>query len=232
MIMNCAIFLSGGTGSRLGNQIPKQYMEVNGKPLFSYSLETLQDSSLIDSIVVVAAEQWRDFIRQSCQTKKELFFAFPGRNRQESIYNALVSIRDRQMHPDTVFIHDAARPYLTEEMIQSYYEALPGHDGVLPVLPMKDTIYYSENKCSVSSLLDRSSLFSGQAPEIFCYGKYLAANEALLPEKILTINGSSEPAILAGMDVCMVPGEERNYKITTQEDLERFSQDVKTGKKV
>lgn len=228
--MNCAIFLSGGIGSRLGNQIPKQYMEVHGKPLLAYSLETLLGSSLIDFIVVVAAEQWRDFMIQSSQTKKELFFASPGRNRQESIYHALVSIRNRQLHPDTVFIHDAARPYLTEEMIRSYYEALPGHDGVLPVLPMKDTIYYSENKSNVSSLLDRSRLFSGQAPEIFYYEKYLAANEALLPERILAINGSSEPAILAGMDICMVPGEERNYKITTQEDLERFLQEKKNSR--
>ena len=179
--------------------------------------------------MVVAAEEWRDFIAQSCRTKKEQFFAPPGRNRQESIYHALACIRDKQMHPDTVFIHDAARPYLTEEMIHSYYEALPGHDGVLPVLPMKDTIYYSENGSSVSSLLDRSRLYSGQAPELFLYEKYLAANEVLLPEKILAINGSSEPAILAGMDICMVPGEERNYKITTQEDIERFLQDTKNS---
>lgn len=227
--MNCAIFLSGGTGSRLGNRIPKQYMEVNGKPLLAYSLETLQDSSLIDAVVIVAAEEWRNFIMQSCRAKKEQFFASPGRNRQESIYHALACIREKQMYPDTVFIHDAARPYLTEVMIHSYYEALPGHDGVLPVLPMKDTIYYSENGSSVSTLLDRSRLFSGQAPEIFLFEKYLAANEALLPDRILTINGSSEPAILAGMDICMVSGEERNYKITSQEDLERFLQETKNS---
>ena len=87
---------------------------------------------------------------------------------------------------------------------------------------MKDTVYYSEDGRRISGLLKRSSIFAGQAPEAFVYGKYYEANRALFPEKIKAVNGSTEPAVMAGMDIVMIDGEERNYKITTQADLEKF----------
>ena len=107
-------------------------------------------------------------------------------------------------------------------MISECFSAIEGHDGVLPVLPMKDTVYFSEEGKTIDSLLNRSQIFAGQAPEVFYLGSYYKANEALLPEKILSINGSTEPAILAGMDIVMIPGDEGNFKITTKADLERF----------
>jgi 2-C-methyl-D-erythritol 4-phosphate cytidylyltransferase len=102
-------------------------------------------------------------------------------------------------------------------------------DGAMPVLPMKDTVYLSEDGLSVSALLERKQVFAGQAPESFRFGKYIAANEVLLPEKILKINGSAEPAILAGMQIKMISGDENNYKITTETDLRKFI-DEKTSR--
>ena len=90
------------------------------------------------------------------------------------------------------------------------------------MLPMKDTVYLSRDGKSVSSLLNRQEIFAGQAPELFVLGKYYESNERLLPQKILKVNGSTEPAILAGMDIAMIPGDENNYKITTGTDLKRF----------
>ena len=74
----------------------------------------------------------------------------------------------------------------------------------------------------MSGLLDRSTVYAGQAPEVFQIGRYLKANRKLLPEQILTINGSTEPAILDGMDIAMIPGDEGTFKITTKGDLEWF----------
>ncbi|MBQ8956634.1 MAG: 2-C-methyl-D-erythritol 4-phosphate cytidylyltransferase, partial [Lachnospiraceae bacterium] len=102
------------------------------------------------------------------------------------------------------------------------YKALSGHDGVMPVLPMKDTVYLSDDKKSVSELLDRSRVFAGQAPELFYFKPYYEANMKLMPDKILEINGASEPAVMAGMDIVMIPGDERNFKVTTDADMERF----------
>ena len=91
----------------------------------------------------------------------------------------------------------------------------------------RDTIYQSVDGKIITSTLRREELFAGQAPEVFRFTPYYEACKALLPDDIYTINGSSEPAILAGMKIAMIPGDEKNYKITTQGDLERFREDRK-----
>ena len=96
---------------------------------------------------------------------------------------------------------------------------------------MKDTVYLCENGESVSSLLNREQIFAGQAPEFFRYGKYFEANKALLQDEILKINGSTEPAIMAGMNIAMVAGDEGNFKITTAVDLERFREVIERSEK-
>ena len=92
----------------------------------------------------------------------------------------------------------------------------------MPVLPMKDTVYMSSDGKKIDSLIDRSTVYAGQAPEVFVLDKYIQANKLLLPDRILSINGSSEPAVMAGMNIALVNGDENNYKITTKADLERF----------
>ena len=91
---------------------------------------------------------------------------------------------------------------------------------------MKDTVYFSEDGENVTSLIDRGKVYAGQAPELFKLMPYIKANEVLLPDKILLINGSTEPAVMAGMDIVMIPGDENNYKITTKADMERFEEKV------
>lgn len=216
-----AIILSGGTGVRLGGEIPKQYIEVEGKQIISYALEVVNNADAIDGIWIVAAPEWQDRINLSGIDKFK-GFSFPGDNRQLSILNALRDINCKIDDVAYVFIHDAARPCITEKDINKYVAAANGHDGVLPVLPMKDTVYLSTDGKAVSSLIDRKQVYAGQAPEVFDFEKYLVANEKLLPEKILSINGSTEPAILADMDVVMVDGNEDNFKITTLFDLNKF----------
>ena len=92
---------------------------------------------------------------------------------------------------------------------------------------MKDTVYYSNDGKKISRLLSRSNVLAGQAPEVFRFGRYMEANRILFPEEIFKINGSTEPAVLAGMDIVTIPGDEKNYKITTQEDLNRFCEEMR-----
>ena len=96
-------------------------------------------------------------------------------------------------------------------------------EAVFPaVVPMKDTIYESADGVGIDGLPDRAHLFAGQAPELFLLHPYVEANRRLLPEEILSVSGSTQPAILAGMKIRMIPGEEKNTKITTPEDLQRL----------
>lgn len=232
--MNVALVLSGGIGSRVGGDIPKQYLHVHGKMIIQYCLETLLAHEKIDAVHIVAASSWQQDIvnsleRMQWDRSKKIGFSVPGENRQLSIWNGLQDIREYADEETTVMIHDAARPLLSEQMITECFAALQNHDGVMPVLPMKDTVYTSMDGTSVSGLLERSTIFAGQAPELFCLNRYYGACKALLPERILKINGSTEPAVLAGLDIVMIPGDEGNYKITTKEDLERFREKVCGG---
>lgn len=224
--MNVALILSGGTGSRMGSNIPKQYLEAGGRPMLSYCIETLSCHEEIDAIQIVAEIFWRErilkWLESSDREGKFRGFSQPGENRQLSILHGLEDIRHYACGTDSVLIHDGARPLLTEKLITECLRAVQGHEGVLPVLPMKDTVYCSTDGRRITSLLDRKSIFAGQAPEVFLLEKYYEANRSLLPDKILEINGSAEPAVMAGMDIALIPGDERNFKITTQPDLERF----------
>ncbi len=232
--MTIALLLSGGTGSRLGKDTPKQYLEVCGKPMISYCIETFSEHPGIDAIQIVAAGEWQEQLRlwmdEADVNEKFRGFSAPGETRQMSILNGLRDILEYASEEDAVLIHDAARPLLSGALITECLTAIEGHDGVLPVLPMKDTIYYSEDGKKVSRLLNRSQLYAGQAPEAFVLGSYLKANERLLPMEIYSINGSTEPAILAGLDVVMIPGDEGNFKVTTKADLERFREVIQVKK--
>ena len=235
--MNIALILSGGTGTRMGTDIPKQYIEVCGKPIISYCTETITKHPKIDAIQIVAEEEWRELISESieqlAQSKEtEILgkfkgFSKPGTNRQLSIYNGLEAIKEYACDNDYVFIHDAARPLLSAQQISDCFGAVQGHDGVIPVLPMKDTVYASTDGKLITSLLNRKEIYAGQAPEVFQLGKYYEANRKLLPDEILRINGSTEPAVMAGMDIAMIPGDENNFKITTKSDLERFERIIR-----
>ena len=225
--MNIALILSGGSGTRVGEDIPKQYIDVDGRMIITYCLETLAEHDEIDAIQIVADTSWQDTILQeavlqSIDTGKIYGFSQPGENRQLSIFHGLQDIRKYAGEDDLVLVHDAARPLLSKGQVTDCLNAACGHDGAMPVLPMKDTVYFSHDGQNVSELLDRSRIFAGQAPEVFRLGRYYKANAKLLPEQILHINGSTEPAILMGLDIVMVPGDERNFKITTLNDLKRF----------
>ena len=224
--MNTSILLAGGIGSRMKmGDHPKQYMEFHGEPIISYPLKTFDRHDDIDRIIIVAAPEWRSFIdKVIADSSISKFFAYadPGETRQFSIINGLDVIRDEAGEDDVVIIHDAARPLVSCGLISSCFSMMQGYDGVLPVLPVKDTFYYSDNKESVSRLLDREKLFAGQAPESFNLIKYIRANDSLSKDELLKIKGSTEVAVKYGMDMKMIPGEERNFKVTTPDDLELF----------
>lgn len=228
--MNVAVILAGGTGTRAGLEIPKQYYEVNGKPVIFYCLHTFLLHEKIDSVQIVADRMWHEYIMQHlfvlpCSEKFRGFSA-SGENRQLSIYHALTDIREYASEDSFVIIHDTARPCVTALQIADCLKTAKGHDSTLPVFPMKDTAYLSEDGKVVSSLLDREKLFAGQAPEVFLLGRYYEANRVLLLDKILEINGSMESAVIAGKDIAMISGDERNFKITTAADLEHFREIV------
>ena len=197
-----------------------------------YTLEAVCAHPRVDAVWITAEKDWWEPLRKEIEdayVSKLKGISLPGENRQLSIRNALRDMRELASEEDVVVVHDAVRPCVSEALIADTIDAVSGYDGAVPVLPMKDTVYSSEDGRQLSRILERSKILAGQAPEAFLYGKYLAANEALSAEAILKLSGSAEPALLAGMNIATLPGEEKNFKITTNEDLDRFVQIVEQG---
>lgn len=218
-----AIILSGGTGTRMKmGGVPKQYLCCHGRPIIDYSLQTVNDHPGIDRFVVVADREWRpsiDVWMKEGEFQKFFAYADPGENRQLSIKNGLIALERIAEPDDVVIIHDAARPLVTSELITSLLVALPGHDGVMPFLPAKDTFYMLDDNAMVAKELPRERLAAGQAPEAFIFGKYIKINKEIPAQEIMRIKGSTEIALKYDLKIAAVPGEERNFKITTQDDL-------------
>lgn len=251
--MNIAVILSGGSGSRMKTGTkPKQYLEVGGKPIICYCLETFQRHNKIDAIVIVAEEQYQEMLdewMEKEQISKFADYAPAGKTRQHSIYAGIAVAREvvewyevpdeiggyirvgvqeeTEDFKDIVIIHDAARPCVSEQMITDCIEGAMECDGAMPVITVKDTVYQSTDGKTISGLLNRDELFAGQAPEAFKLDPYLAIHDAMSDEEMENVRGSSEIAYKCGMKIKLVKGEEANFKITTKEDLEKFKLLVK-----
>lgn len=225
--MNVAVLLSGGVGSRIGSDIPKQYIEVAGEPVLNYSLRTLLLDGETDKVIIALADEWRSFVSghvARMNTRgKEVLFSESGETRLESVYNALLAAKSSGISDkDVVLIHESARPLVPPGLIARCYSVCGKCDGVLPVMGVKDTIYRSGDGSGISGILDRRLLWSGQAPEAFVFGKYFAAHTELRREGISGFNGCAEVAFTKGLDVRLIPGDPLNFKITTEEDLISF----------
>ena len=209
--------------------------------MVTYALEPLLKSNHVNRICVVAEHEYRDLIYADAEqagldVKKITCYAIPANSgRQGSVLNAMQEIlRDicgevdveQISDNDTVFIHDAARPLLTTKMVDDCYEAFDGHDGIMTVLPLYDNIYRTKEKGWTIEItpMGREGVVIEQTPAIFRLKKYYKANMALMPDKLCRVKGLAEPALKAGLEVVTVEGDDRNFKVTTEADLERYIQ--------
>ncbi len=163
-----------------------------------------------------------------CATENDASANVSADTRENSDYSRYMA-HSRLTAIDSVIIHEASRPFVTVECIDECLKALDEHDGAMPVLPMKNAVYFSRSGKRVDELLNRNCIYAAQAPEAFLFNKYYYANEELLPDRILLVKSSAEPAIMAGMDVAMIPGDQRNFKVKTAEDLERAKELLTAG---
>lgn len=225
--MNIGIILSGGSGTRIGAEIPKQYLTVNKTPIINYCLRTFINHEKIDGLVLVCSQNWTKFVESITHnliTTKPIYLANAGKTRQDSIYNGLMKVEEMfNEKAKIVIIHDAARPLVSTGLITDCIDKCMDYDAVMPVIPVKDTVYQSSNGKSIDRLLNRSELWCGQAPEAFRFKPYLEIHKSATSEQISKINGSTELAFRFGLKCTMINGDPTNFKITTPEDLITFT---------
>lgn len=209
------VIAAAGKGTRMGLNEKKQFLELLGKPIMIRTLEVFNNHKLIDEIVVVTNQEDIKRVKDLCETfhiDKLKTVVSGGVRRQDSIHSALEVVSG-----DIVLIHDAARPFVTQDVITANIEALSNTSAVITGVPSKDTIKYVENGV-VKETLDRSKLFSVQTPQTF-ETSLLKKAYAYMVEHNLSVTDDSSLLEAMGYEVRTVVGSYENIKITTQEDL-------------
>lgn len=213
-----AVVLAAGSGTRMGGETRKQYMLLNGKPVLSYCLKIFQESSIIDEIVLVANEP--DFCREQILEKyhmdKVKQIVPGGRKRCHSVYAGLLAAKGS----DYVLIHDGARPFVTQEMIEASAAAAKQYGACAVGVPAKDTIKLADGEGFVAQTPDRSKLWQIQTPQAFSYDLICNAYRDVLkrqPDAVTDDAGIIEYGNYA--KVKLVMGSYANIKITTPEDM-------------
>lgn len=221
--MNIALVLSGGTGRRMGMEVPKQYQTIAGKPVIVHTLGRFEGLAEVDGVIVAASPEWEPRIwewKTGYGLSKIWKIASAGPDRQQSIRNGLMAARAFMKDSSGgVIVQDAARPLTSRDLLKRLLEGLEEAPAVMPVLPITDTTYTSEDGEWVSGLLDRKTLFAGQAPEAFHFQPYCRLYQETPVEILSSMSGSCQLPYSKGWKVKMVPGDPENLKITYAADL-------------
>ena len=219
---SAAIVLAAGKGSRMETAVQKQYLEIDGKPVLYYSLETFEHSDVIDEVILVVGEGQKDYCKQEIVEKygfqKVSRIIYGGKERYESVYLGLKSME--MSNADYVFIHDGARPFVDEEMIVRTFEAVEMCRACVVGMPSKDTIKRVDAQNVVVETPERAYLWQVQTPQVFEYPLIKEAYYELMEkEEIQVTDDAMVLESIKGIPVTLVEGSYENIKITTPEDL-------------
>jgi len=210
-----ALIVAAGSGTRLGGEVPKQYLALAGRAVLRHSVETFLRHPAISGIRVVISAEHQALYDSAVAGLAILPPVTGGASRQDSVRNGLESLAD--LRPDCVLIHDAARPFLTKDIVDRTLAALDDAPGAVVAVPVTDTLKRGQDG-RVAGTVDRSALWRAQTPQAFRYAEILAAHRHA---KGAAMTDDAAVAEAAGLPVTLVMGADDNFKITTADDLQR-----------
>ena len=234
--MNIGLLIAGGSGNRMGQDIPKQFMHVDGAPIIIWTMKAFEQHPDIDAIAVVCLKGWETVLQSYANQFliKKLKWIFPGGNTgMESIHNGIYGLKEHGCDDeDLVLIHDAVRPLLSQEIISSNIAICKAYGYAITGIQCREAILESEDGFTTSKSIPRDTLIRTQTPQTFRLGNIIAAHEEA-KEKGIT-NSVASCTLIAELGpqrmMHIVPGSEKNIKITTVEDLEMIKALMHTSK--
>lgn len=223
--MNIALIIAGGSGQRMKQEIPKQFLNVNDKPVIIYTLEAFQRHPDIDEIGVVCIDGWHDILRAYARQYKinKLTWIVPGgKNGQDSIRNGVLEAERRYGCEDIILIHDAIRPMVSHEIISDCIVQCKRYGSAIAVTPCNTAVLRKSTDISSSEVVPRDQLAMTQTPQAFPIGKLADIHRNALERGIINSVASCTLLIEMGEEVHFSIGSETNIKLTTQDDLKIF----------
>lgn len=227
--MNVAIIIAGGLGSRMGQEIPKQFINVGEKPVIVYTLEAFQEHPLVDAIEVVCLAGWEQVLRayaRQYKIDKLKWVVKGGASGQESIRNGVYNFEGVLAEDDICIVHDGVRPMLDPEVITDVVRVAKERGNAVTSMPYNEQIFLVDKKDSATTTqyIPRETLRRVSTPQAYRFGlldsKY---HEAF--EKGVGIDGSNYTntmMVQLGVRLNFAVGSDRNIKLTTPENLEFF----------
>lgn len=216
--MNVAIILAAGNGTRLSNNIKKQFIKIHDKQLFLFSFDSFCSSN-IDKILIVSSKEDINYVRSLVSSNEKFLDVIAGgETRQHSVKNALDYLKGILAEDDVILIHDAARPLIKVPLINEVLNKTIEYDCCSLILPIKDTIISLSNN-NYESTLERDKLASVQTPQGF---KFKIIYEAHLKAMHSSATDDAQLVKSLGFNIHLIKGDEQNFKITTNEDLNYF----------
>ena len=213
--MNIAIIVAGGSGMRFGGEIPKQFVKMNGKQVIEHCVKTFSGIEEIDKIVIVCHQDWMTHAQSLFAKNKKISVICGGESRFCSSFNGLKFIYQNGWVNSNVLIHDAARPFVSAEIIQNCISSLEEFSALSVSVPVVDTIVLAKNGF-VEKVLDRSTLFGNQTPQCFWFE---VAWSAYSSAKTDNFTDDISVVLANGGSVRILEGDFRNKKITKIEDI-------------
>ena len=233
--MNIAIIIAGGSGSRMGQDIPKQFINVYDKPVLIYTLEGFQKHPQIDAIEVVCLEGWQEVLWAYAKQFgiDKLKWVVPGgRSGQESIRNGVFHLEGKAAADDIIIVHDGIRPLVDETVLTDVILKAQQYGNAVTSMPYNEQIFVADDEISTVSFIPRETIRRVSTPQAYRFdlldSKY---HEAF--EKKIGIYGSSYANTMMvelGVRLYFAAGSDKNIKLTTKDDLELFKAYLKSDK--
>lgn len=227
--MNTALIFAGGTGTRMKNKDkPKQFLELNGKPIIIHTIEHFDEHPEIDAIVVVCIESWIDFLKNKLEKfniKKVVNVVPGGKTGQESIRNGLVAIRDYTFGMEDnpiVLIHDGVRPLINDKVISDNIKCVKENGNAITVVPAIETIIETDDNGNIAKVADRTHCKLARAPQSFYLKDILNAHYKSIKDRKTEMIDSAMLMQYYGAVLHTVIGPVENIKITTPIDYHIF----------
>lgn len=224
-MLNIALIIAGGAGNRMQQDIPKQFLTVNEKPVIVYTLEAFEKHPEIDTIAVVCIEGWENvllaYAKQFNITK--LKHIIPGgKNGQDSIRNGVYELEKKYKKDDIVIIHDAIRPLVSAEIISDNIRVTREYGNAITVIPCAEAMMQTEDGVVSIGSYPRDNLKRTQTPQAFFIGDICDLHRRALEAGITNSVASCTLKIEMGEQVYFSAGSEKNLKLTTVEDIDIF----------